>query len=155
MPVAQYADVPPIGEPEAEDVEGVGGGMLAERAGGAAVEPAAAVAAGMVDARDGHAEMLERRGLEHVALEQVQRRRDRAGGDKPGRIETDRSRAGGNQARPVTKAAIGVANDGRRSDISASSQKRPALRAIAGQGSQFAASERADRIGEVELGPRK
>src|SRR4051812_41894140 len=75
-PVGGDADAAAVGEAEGRDVDGVGGGMLAPRALGAAVEAAAAVAAIMVDRRDPGAETAEGGGLDEMPFPQRQ-----SGGD--------------------------------------------------------------------------
>src|SRR5688572_27035921 len=154
-PVPGDGDRAAVGERETEDVEGVGGGMLAEAAFGAAVEPAAAVAAGMEDGGDRGSEMLGRGRLDYVTLPQSQRRGDRAAGNGAGRPEPDRAVILGLKPHAVDIAAarpgaarrrwaVGVANVGKQ------------LRAppsVAVERRQLDPSGEADRIVEVEPGP--
>src|SRR5215204_658979 len=79
-PVTEHRNVASIGQAESQNVDGVGGGMFAERAFRFAVQPAAAVAAGMMDPSDPGSKMTSGRGLDDVALPKGQCRRDRAGG---------------------------------------------------------------------------
>ena len=57
LPPSKHRDAPPVGEAEAEDVDRIGGGMLAERPFRLTVEPPTAVAARMVDPDHAAAEM--------------------------------------------------------------------------------------------------
>jgi hypothetical protein len=66
VPVADQGDAAAVLQPEAGDVDRIGGGMLAPRALAAPIDAAAIVASEMLDFGDAAPEMLERGGLDDV-----------------------------------------------------------------------------------------
>ena len=81
VPVFEHRHSPPVGQVEADDVDRVGGGMLAEPAFRPVVEAATAVASGVQDPPDRLSEMPLRSRLGDARFEQVKRRRHRAADD--------------------------------------------------------------------------
>ena len=67
-PVAQHRNPAAIGQAKSEDIDRIGGGMLAEAAFGPAVHAAATIAAGMVDPDDAAFEVTNRGGLDDFAF---------------------------------------------------------------------------------------
>lgn len=158
VPVTKDGDPATIGEPKAEDVDRVGGGMFAEPPFRSPIEPAAAEASGMIDPGHPAAQVAPGGGLDDVALQQGQGGGDRAGGDQArGRIG-DRSVIFRQQANAVGESAALVVREGlpvrdlrqpRRLELRQAALSFPAKRG------ELDSREWADRVAETELGPGK
>ncbi len=155
-PIAQHGQATPIGQAEAEDVDRIGGRMFAEAAFGSTVQPAATVAAGMIDPNHAIAKMAARGWLDDIAFPEGQRRRDGAGGDQSFGRKIDRAAAFRPNSHAIVESATSVGGSG----LLERNLRQPSVTKQCQAATTFVAKCRqldtrkgADWVVETELGP--